>query len=248
MTPTWLQETAERFWWDAGGATEFPRNIERAAIYALSLGIVSLPRLWISDLMCWMEQRGLKCPFQGSDRPLSGCLLAYSGRGLVIINGQDSEDERRFTVAHEVAHFILDYLDVRRCVVDSLGALALEVMDGKRPATSEERANAVLTNAPMGVHTHSMNRTQGGDIFQGTVLKAEDDADLLALELLAPAKEVWTRLAAKTESSFRELMECATQVLKGEFGLPDAIAKPYAYKLADTLTRGPSISEWLGLR
>lgn len=248
MMSTWSQMTAERFWLDAGSPVSLPRNIERAAICALPLGIVLLPRLRLSDLVSWMERRALQCPFLGSERLLRGCLIAYGGQGLIIINGQDPEDEKRFTVAHEVAHFILDYLDIRKRVADSLGVSALEVLDGRRLPTFEERANAVLSSATIGVHTHLMDRTQDGDIFQGTVLKAENDADLLALELLAPAKEVWARLPVKTRSSFRELMEYATRILKEEFGLPNTVAKPYAYQLVDSLTGGPSIREWLGLR
>lgn len=247
MTATWLQEAADRFWLDADGASEFPRNIEKAVVYALPLGIVLLPQLWISDLVYWMEQRKLQCPFQGNDRPLRGCLVAYSGRGLVIISGQDSEDERRFTVAHEVAHFILDYILVRKRIVESLGSDVLEVLDGIRPATFEERINAVVSDASIGVHVHAMDRTKDGDIFQGSVLKAEDNADLLALELLAPSREIYSRLPIKAGGSFREVMNHATQFLKNDFGLPDSVAKLYAYHLVDKLTYGSSIREWLGL-
>jgi Zn-dependent peptidase ImmA (M78 family) len=248
MTRTWLQEASERFWSDAGGSAVFPRNMEKAAVYALPLGIISLPRLWISDLVCWMERRRLQCPLEGNDRPLRGCLLAFSGRGLVIINGQDPDDERRFTAAHEVAHFILDYLEVRKRVIESLGTGALEVLDGIRPATYEERLNAVLSSTLIGVHTHTMDRTPEGDISQGSVLRIEEDADLLALELLAPAEQVQFRLhSTKTGRSFSELMPYAERLLQEDYGLPKSAAKPYAYQLVDNLTHGPSIKEWLGL-
>lgn len=247
MTATWLQEIAERFWLDAAGASEFPRNIERAAIYALPLGIVLLPRLWISDLINWMDQRGLRYSLQGNDRPLRGCLVAYSGRGLIVINGQDSQDERRFTVAHEVAHFILDYICIRNRAVESLGGHTLEVLDGIRPATFEERINAVITDASIGVHIHMMDRTREGDISQSSILKAEDNADMLALELIAPTKAILSKLSSKERASFRELMDYTTQSLKFEFGLPDSIVDLCAYHFVDSLTHGPSIKEWLGL-
>ncbi len=248
MTETWLKELSERFWSDAGSSTVFPRDIEKAAVHALPVGIISLPRLWISDLACWMEQRGLRCPFEGNDRPLRGSLLAFGGRGLVIINGQDPDDERRFTVAHEVAHFILDYQEIRKRAVESLGTGALEVLDGIRLATYEERLDAVLSSASIGVHIHAMDRTPGGDIFQGSVLRIEEDADLLAFELLAPAQEVQYRLrSTNTVRSFGEIMKCAESLLKKDYGLPESAARPYAFHLVDNLTHGPSIKEWLGL-
>ena len=77
--------------------------------------------------------------------------------------------------------------------------------------------------------------------------KAEDNADLLALELIAPAREIISKLSPKMGGSFRELMDYAVQSLKFEFGLPDSIAKLYGYYFVDTLTHGSSIKEWLGL-
>ncbi len=248
MTRTPLQEASERFWSSVGSGRIFPCNVEKAAVCALPLGILSLPRLWISDLAYWMERRGLKCPFESNDRPLRGCLVAFSGRGLIFMDGQDPEDERRFTVAHEVAHFILDYIEVRKRATDLLGAQVLEVLDGKRPATYEDRIHAVLADVSIGVHVHTMDRTKKGDIFRGSVLRMEESADLLALELLAPAEEVQLRLRSKsTGSSFSDLMQCTATILEQEFGLPSSVAGPYAYQLVDSLTHGPSIKEWLGL-
>jgi Zn-dependent peptidase ImmA (M78 family) len=248
MTLAWLQEASEYFWSNIGDLRSFPCNIEKAAIHALPVGILSLPRLWISDLAFWMEKRGLTCPFDGDNRPLRGCLVAFKGKGLIIVNGQDSEDERRFTVAHEIAHFILGYLQARKRVLDLLGPDSLDILDGIRPATTEERVFAILGSTDIGVHTHAMDRSPIGDIFQGAVLKTEENADLLALELLAPEAEIKFKLKfGYNTNTFIDLMNYITGILKKDYGIPASMAKPYAYYLADNLTRGPSVKEWLGL-
>jgi Zn-dependent peptidase ImmA (M78 family) len=226
----------------------FPCAVEKAAINALPLGIVSIPQLWVTDLTYWMENRGLRCPFEGSNRPLRGCLIAFGGKGLVFVNGYDPDDERRFTVAHEVAHFILDYDDVRARAAKSLGIGILEVLDGKRPATFEERIHATLSDASIGVHTHTMDRSPEGDIYQGSVLKAEETADLLALELIAPAEEIYSRLnLERREFAFNDLIGYTVKILEQDFGLPKSIVGSYAFRLADNIAHGPTIKEWLGL-
>ncbi|MBI1884770.1 MAG: ImmA/IrrE family metallo-endopeptidase [Chloroflexi bacterium] len=248
MTEGWLERIVEEFWKRAGGPEPFPRNLERPILWALPLALLKLPRLWVSDVEVWLQRRGIAFRLDCGDRPLRGCLVAYGGRGCVLLDGSDPEDERRFSLAHEAAHFLLDYLQPRERAVARLGAAILEVFDGLRGPTVDERVDAVLGRASIGVHTHLMERQPDGVLGCGRIVGAESRADRLALELLAPAGEVQCRVARfRRPSSFQRGVDLAVEILTGDFGLPAAAAEPYAKLIMRCWRGGPSFREWLGL-
>jgi len=248
MTEGWLERIVEEFWSKAGGREPFPRNLEQPILWGLPLAILKLPRLWVRDVEAWLEQRGVPFRLGCADRPLRGCLVAYGGRGCVLLDGADPEDERRFSLAHEAAHFLLDYLKPRERAVARLGAAILEVFDGLRGPTVDERVDAVLGHASIGVHTHLMERQPGGVLGCGRIAGAESRADRLALELLAPAGEAQRRVARfRRPSTFQGGVALAVEVLTGDFGMPTAMAEPYAKLIIRSWRGGPSFREWLGL-
>ena len=248
MTEGWLERIVEEFWSKAGGREPFPRNLEQPILWGLPLAILKLPRLWVRDVEAWLEQRGVPFRLGCADRPLRGCLVAYGGRGCVLLDGADPEDERRFSLAHEAAHFLLDYVKPRERAVARLGAAILEVFDGLRGPTVDERVDAVLGHASIGVHTHLMERQPDGVLGCGRIAGAESRADRLALELLAPAGEAQRRVARfRRPSTFQGGVALAVEVLTGDFGMPTAMAEPYAKLIIRSWRGGPSFREWLGL-
>jgi hypothetical protein len=88
-----------------------------------------------------------------------------------------------------------------------------------------ERSNylckhALLAAVPLGFHLHLLSRDPEGGFPAETVLAAEEEADRLAYELLAPADEVLRRLVVHQEQDLAEL-------LRTDFGLPAAHAARY---------------------
>jgi hypothetical protein len=141
-----IQGIAEEFWAEVGELEAFPRLLESAVLWALPLGIFKLPRLWVSDAQSWLAQRGIRFCLETGDRPLHGCLLAYRGRGCVLLNGADSLAESRFSLSHEVAHFLLDYHRPRQRAVKRLGPSILEVFtaSGLLPYRSESTPSSAV--------------------------------------------------------------------------------------------------------
>jgi hypothetical protein len=183
--------------------------------------IVSLPRLCLQDVRDWLHRHGFGCPCSAVDRRLHGFLLARDGWGYVFLDGEDPEDEQRLSLAHELAHFLRHYWYPRREVCRKLGPGVLEVLDGRRRATDSERTQALLAAVPVGIHWHLLAHEEDGSLPRGTVSTAEEEADRLGYELLAPANEVQKRRG--------ELLgEALVQSLRTEFGLPDAHARRYA--------------------
>ena len=242
-----LRALAARFWQEAGGPAPLPRDVARAALYVLPISIVYPARLSVGVVRAWLAARGIAVPLAGPDRLLRGCLVAHRGAALLLVDGQDPPEEQRFTVAHEVAHFLLEHQGPRERARRRLGPGALEVLDGLRGSTVGEQVDALLADVALRVRTHLLDRSPSGGPACGTALRAECRADRLALELLAPAPEVWTRLGNAPLRPFEALVARAADLLMETFGLPGAIATAYARHLALARTGGPSVREWLGL-
>lgn len=243
-TPLWVSETAEAFWADAGGAPPVPRDLRAPIARALPLATVLLPRLRVSSADIWLHQQGIQCGLSVRDRPLRGCLVARYGQGLIFVDGADPEDEQRFSLTHELAHFLRDYWRPRQLVRERLGWEVLDVLDGERPPRQEERVHALLAKVQIGFHVHLMARTPDGHLAETAVEKSEREADRLAFELLAPAAMVLhgTRLVpseGRRKAVFR--------LLKGTFGLPTAPAAQYASLLVPPTSQESSLLRRLRL-
>jgi hypothetical protein len=159
---------AKQFWDQVGYVEPFPRSLERAVLWALPLGIVKLPRLGLSAMRSWLCRRGIDVYPGAPDRPLHGCLIARGGQGFVFLDGCDADDERRFSLAHEVAHFLRDYLGPRQRALDALGDGIADVLDGQREPTVDERLAGVLRGARLGMFTHLLERGPGRSSRAGT--------------------------------------------------------------------------------
>jgi hypothetical protein len=219
MIPLWVAELADLFWTSAGMSEPFPRALRRPIARALPLVVVSLPRLRLRDVLDWLRRRAVGRPRPVTDRALHACLAAWRGWGYVFLDGVDPEDEQRLSLAHELAHFLRHYWHPRQSARQRLGEPILEVLDGLRPPTSAERVHAVLADVPVGFHLHLLDRDDEG-LPSETVRAAEDEADRLAYELLAPAEEVLYRAGQHGRRGLGEL-------LRTEFGLPVAHAARY---------------------
>ena len=248
MTDHEAAEWADSFWTRAGRRERFPRSLETPIARALPVAIVKLPRLATFEVRQWLSRNGIRAQLLGPDRQLRGCLLAKSGRGLIILDGSDPEDERRITVAHELAHFLLDYYFPRRRVLDVLGDAGLEILNGARLPTEKERLTGALRGLAIGIYIDLMDRTAEGSVTRLEVLEAEDRADRLALELLAPKAALLRRFRlAKMQLNPHIAVDTVTEILVGEFGLPRPSARDYATFLAMGERSKRTFAEWLGV-
>lgn len=238
------QEAIERFWQQYGETEPFPRNLERAISLALPLTLVKLPHLKLQGIENWLAQRGAVFRFNCHSRAVRGCLIAYAGRGLIFLDGADPDDERRFTIAHEVGHFLMDYLLVRERAVVKFGEKIVEVFDGLRLPSLRERVHALLAGTSLGVYTELMEREADNGASLSEIWDIEDRADRVALALLAPPEDVLAQ-ADTSASSFEQRLAAMIKVLRESFGLPALIASAYAYALLEEIGRGQFWAETL---
>jgi hypothetical protein len=213
------EAVAREFWEGTGPHDTFPRKIEQGIALKLPLAPIRLSPLNVATIGQWLQQRGTPIQLPDDTRDLCGCLVALGGRGFIYICGADAPEEQRLTLAHEVAHFLVDYLLPRQQVIRALGPQIAEILDGLRPPTPAERAAAILSHIRLGAHVHILPRPgiDAGD--DRTVVHAEDRADRIALELVAP--QACVRGVLDALSAQQGLTpEIARAALARRFGLP----------------------------
>jgi hypothetical protein len=214
--PVWVAELAGRFWAAAGEPPPFPRDLERAIADAVPLSVLDRHPLTLHAVSAYLRGLGLPVAVAEPDRPLRAALYCWKGSGFLFLDAADPPDERRFSLAHELAHYLRDYDAFRRRVTRALGASGLAVLDGRR-ATTDERLHAALRGLTLAPHVHLMGRDPGGRPRGDAERDAEDRADRLAFELLAPAERFGT------ESDGPAVAER----LIAAFGLPPLAARQY---------------------
>ena len=224
----WVAEAAEAFWQLAGAEEPFPRTLRASMSNALPLTLVQVSYLHIAAAEVWLRRCGVVCAIGVGDRPLHAALVARYGQGFLFLDGADTDDEQRCSLAHELAHFLRHYRQLRARVEGKLGLAALEVLDGMRPASRTERVDALLAGVPIGYYVHLMQRDSDGSLPDARTATAEREADLLAYELLAPAALVSRQVAGVV---IEQRQSAAAQVLCQRYGFPEATAADYAARL-----------------
>jgi hypothetical protein len=232
--PLWASELARIFWMRARGIESFPRDLRRPISRAVRLSVMLLPELSVRAAVEWLKKCGIVCELQGQDRLLRACLVARWGHGIAILDGGQGDDELRFSLAHELAHFLKDYWNLRQQICKRLGPAAFEVLDGERSPTIDERIHALLRGVSLGFHVHLMERNQDGTVTSASTGEAEENADRLAYELLAPVEHVF---ADDTPTSNRALIE----KLRVFYGLPALQAARYTRILLPPVHTDPLI-------
>jgi hypothetical protein len=243
--PLWASELAAAFWDSAGGPEPFPRTLRAALLRSpFELTVKELPALGLREAERYLAGLGVAWACPGPDRRLRACLTAAEGAGFILLDAADAPAERVVSLAHELGHFLRHYLQPRRLACRRLGASLAEVIDGRRPPTAAERVRALLANVPLGLHVHLMERGPRREILRTEVAAAEEEADQLAYELLAPAAAVLERTGPAEGAGGRARVAA---VLREVFALPAARAEDYAGLLVPVQYTDPLLQR-LGLR
>lgn len=226
----------------------WPVDLIRLIAFSLPLTVEEIPELNLSDIEHWLASRVRAYRFPCSNRQLHGCLIVDEGTGFVFIDSNDTDAEKRFTLAHEVAHFLNDYFLPRQRVVRNLGEGILDVLDGKRQPTVDERLNSIILDVPLKTYMHLFEHDGSGNFMNNTNWKAENKADRLGLEIMAPAKMVCDDLILT--GAIRDYSHCfkeAQKLLGKKYGLPVWCINNYARRIANCLTGNESFFKRWGI-
>jgi hypothetical protein len=235
--PAWVVAEAAAFWHAAGGPEPFPRNLRGPiARSAFNLTIKELPGLSVHGTDRYLARLGVAWQCRGQDRPLRACLAAWAGAGIILLEADDPPEQRVFSLAHELAHFLGHYWGPRRRACRRLGDGITDVLDGKRPPTPAERVHALLAGLSLGPYVHLMNRGPRRELVSAETIVAEEEADRLAFELLAPAANISARTGGISSAAGRGRVE---EVLRQVFGLAADQAEDYSRLLLPPQPQDP---------
>ena len=200
---------ADWFWKLAGGRSQYPADIGYAASCALAVAVHAAPGLTIRAAVACLPRFGVSLPNQlpSADRPLCGYIAVGQAGAIILVDGDDSEDERRFTVAHEMSHYILEVHTHRVRAERMMDRNYLAVLYGSREPTNDERLDAWLKRVRTTPFAHLMDRAPDGGHGCGQTLSAECDADALAVEILAPRSEMVGVVRANRHLPFRRAVD-----------------------------------------
>jgi hypothetical protein len=242
MTTEQVGALAADFWERAGAPEPYPRTLDRAIVTTTPVWIVRLDGLCPDAAQHWLRRRGLTLPLTIPERRLHGCILAYCGQAVIFVEAGLSASLDRVIVAHEFAHYLAQYERPRLQAIRRLGAAILPLLDGHRPARTNEKLAAALSGVPLGAHVHFMERTFDPRLLRRTA-QVEREANELACELLAPRQDVVAAMAgaATSEAGAWETVLCE------RFGLAQPWAAAYALRLRRWARRRRSFSDLLGL-
>ncbi|MDI3315945.1 MAG: hypothetical protein QJR12_17235 [Mycobacterium sp.] len=221
--PSGPRELAAATWEATPSDVRERRDVQAAVVWTSPAMVVSLKQLHLAAVNEWLEERGVP-PLPDGVGWLRGLLIAWRGHAAIFVDGTLPEPERRFTLAHEHGHLLLDYFVPRQRVMRDAPEL-LDVIDGHRLPTDADRARAILARVPLGVHTHMLHRDDHGGAAE-TTLRAEEGASIYALELLAPWDDVLNMLRAKPlRGTYSECVAAAAAELAEAFDIPAEAAQ-----------------------
>jgi len=243
-------QAAKKLWERAGGNNSFPCDIERAVQLAFPIILVQLSPLSIKAIQEWLFTRKYTISIDLSDRLLHGLILFNNGMGVIFINGTDDIRDKRFSLAHEVSHFYLEYFLPREKAIKKFGPSIIEVFDGIREPTTHERIKGILLRTSQFPKAHILERRGNGMFDSYYNWSCENNADALAVELLAPTKEILKKFfkLQLQRTDYKESKSIFEVILYNDFLLPSSVAQQYSGRLSYFITGGNSIVDKLGLK
>ncbi|HQR09069.1 MAG TPA: hypothetical protein PLN21_19765, partial [Gemmatales bacterium] len=163
-----LEHCAATFWEPIPERSSFPRDLERYLPLHYQASIKSLPGLTVQRVDEWLSTNGIGSTGPSNSRRLDGCIIAQKGLAILFIDAALSVDERRMIVAHETAHYWIDYEVPRRRMKLRYGDGGLQILDQERPAETVEilMATAVGASIQAFYHYHFKEHKQETEVEQ----------------------------------------------------------------------------------
>lgn len=215
----------------------FPRNIEALILYSLEIPVKPISELTLhaaAEYLCILGSQPSQEPTE--DRPLWGLLNVGPPANMILIEERLSPLQRRYTIAHELGHYLYDIFTIRQLWLRSLS----EQKEAVIQAFSWHEMDLWLELCAMLKRLPQRPRTitgRGQAMLQETKMR-EQVANAIALELLAP----WEKMTIIFPQLSRSEM---LSLLSVQFGIPAHIASAYYDDLHHALKPAPDLFDRL---
>lgn len=219
----------------------FPRDLIEIAPLNLPVSIIVRPSLTTADVEQTLAAATGRASDKLKQRRLRGCLVAHRGFGMIFLD-EDDPQLMRFALAHELAHFTGHYLARRELAIARLGIGIIDVLDGARVPTAQERLAGILTGCRLGAFADVMEREDGIPLTAAAEIM-EYEADEAAFLALAPIGIV---IARTHEREGQVNRAAVTACLTDVFGLSAGDADRHAPRIVNAVGRSrPTLIEQL---
>lgn len=245
MTNDYIEQVAADFWNKSYVNYKPSPDLQRAISNLLNVDVITLGKLSIQKILDWFQQHQIPFKIESDERLLHGFLIAQSGVAFIFINGTDCPEERSFTLAHEIAHFIIETYIPTQQAIKKFGPSILPVLNGERSATISEQLTGVLSNISLKPYIDILDTKDLSGFDRLNIWSSEKLADQLAIELLAPRKLLLAeyRYNCYSQISYCEALENLHVILVKKYALPNIIAKEYAKEILREINGGPTLAE-----
>ncbi|ASS49912.1 MAG: hypothetical protein A3D31_10055 [Candidatus Fluviicola riflensis] len=244
-----IERIAREFWSKADPVHRNGLDISSAVDDVLPVNVVHLQQLSWKVIECWLKNLGVNdIEIEVNDRELHGVIMIREGFGFIFVNADDGTIQQRFTIAHEVSHFLLDYQMPREQAMLAIGTEIEDVLNGKAEATRFQQVKALIKGISIQPYTHLIEKSGDGSFLNWMNYTSENEADYLALELLAPRSVVIKgTIATARRLNYNQFTRKCEEILMKNYQIPAKVAHQYAVELAYSITNGPSFLDKLGL-
>jgi IrrE N-terminal-like domain len=243
-----IERIAREFWSTADQVHRLNFDILSAVNASLIIDLIPVQQLSLGNIETWLAARTITIDLHVNDRSLHGALLIKDGSVFMFVDATGDEVQQRFTIAHEVSHFLLDYQLPKERAILALGKEIEDVLNGTSAPTTAQLVLSVIKGINIDPYTFLIEKTGNGSFISWSNFNSENEADYLALELLAPRIMVINDTVSSAKRlTYSQFTRKSHEILMKKYRIPSEVAHQYATELAYSVTNGPSFLDKLGL-
>lgn len=192
----------------------------------------------------WLNRSQIKVHLPMPDQALYGFLYVQNEMVIIFLEADADPKERKFTLAHELAHYLLEYVWPQQQAIRVLGQGAASLFSKRRLPDLKERVWGTLHDLPLYPRKDLLSNKQMDAAGRLALAAAENNADMLAFELMAPFELL---RSCEQQGNHRATFMYIHNLLQTVFDFPPTQAQIYAQLTTDRLLGRASVQELLGL-
>lgn len=242
-----MERIAREFWATTKSEFRFNYDLINVVESTLNVQLIRMPQLCPIKINSWLNNQNIGIQIEDNGQNLHGALLIQNGTVLMFIDTTENTTWQRYTLAHQVSRFLLEYQMPRERAILSFGKEIAGVLKGKNDASVTELVQSAFNDVSNKTYTLLLEK-KGDRVTTGEDPSLTDNpADFLALELLAPRYQIIQETASKSVFlSYAPFKRKCRELLIGKYRIPTEIAHKYACELAGSVTNGPSFFSRFG--